>query len=108
MLTFNEVWHEIQDRLSDGMEIPNWGYQEGYTGKFTRIERKYFDVIVVTGDKVTRPRDVKREDFKRVYEFWERYKQGLTPRDEIQRMSRNTTYIFSILHWLERSEENDT
>jgi len=104
MAGFNEVWSEIQTHLTKGAEIPNWGYEEGYTGNVTLIVGKYYDVIEVTGGRTVKPRDVTRPDFKKVYEVWDRYKQGLTSREEIQQISRNTTYIFSILRWLETSQ----
>lgn len=104
MTAFNDVWREIQARLTEGAEIPNWSYDEGYTGNVTRIVEKYYDVIAVTGGRTVRPRDVKRADFQKVFELWDRYKQGLTSRDDIQQISRNSTYIFSILRWLEVSQ----
>jgi hypothetical protein len=103
MKTFNEVWREIQARLSEGTEIPNWGLVDGYTGKVTRIEGKNYDEILVSGERTTERRRVPRTEFKKVFEVWYRYKQGLTSRDEIQGFSQNTTYIFSILKWLEAS-----
>jgi hypothetical protein len=104
MATFDEVWRELGARLSEGTEIPNWSYDHGYTGKVTRIERVYYDSITVSGDRTTKHRAVPGTDFKKVFEFWDRYKQGLIPRDDIQEISRNSTYIFSLLHWLEQSE----
>jgi hypothetical protein len=101
MAASNDVWREIQTRLIVGTEIPNWAYDGGYTGKVTRIAQKYFDVIAVTGGRTVRPRDIKRTDFQKVYGLWDRYKEGLTSRDEIQQISKNSTYIFSILRWLE-------
>jgi hypothetical protein len=104
MATFDEVWRELRGRLCEGTEIPNWSYDHGYTGKVTRIERVYYDSITVSGERTTERRDVLRTDFKKVFEFWDRYKQGLLPRDDIQKISRNSTYIFSLLHWLEQPE----
>jgi hypothetical protein len=89
MATFNDVWREIQARLTEGTEIPNWGYDEGYTGKVTRIAEKYYDVIAVTGGRTVRPRDVKRTDFQKVYGLWDRYKQGLTAARGDQREDKN-------------------
>ena len=96
---FNEIWREIQARLSEDIEIPNWGY-EGYTGKVTRIEGKNYDEIIVSGERTTERRRVPRQEFKKVFELWDRYKHDGN-RAEIQQISRNSTYIFSILHWLE-------
>jgi hypothetical protein len=103
--TFNEIWGDIRTRLAEGMEIRNWSYDHGYTGNLTRIERLNYDEVVVTGDRTTRPRSVARADFQKVFEFWDRYKQGLSSRDDIQNVSRNSTYIISILHWLEHLDQ---
>jgi len=100
MAQFDEAWREIRGRLSEGTEVRNWSYDSGYTGTTTRIERLNYDEIVVTGDRTTEPRPVARTGFKKVFEFWDRYRQGLVSRDEIVKISRNSTYILSILHWL--------
>jgi hypothetical protein len=63
----------------------------------TRIERLNYDEVVVSGDNTTGPKSVPRTEFKRLLEFWDRYKQGIVSRDELQKISRNTTYILSIL-----------
>jgi hypothetical protein len=101
MTTFNELWHEIRQRLSQGQEISNWSY-DGQARGVTRIERFNYDEVVVTGENTKEARSVSRNDFKKVFEIWDRYKQGLVPRSEIGKISRNTTYILTILHWLER------
>jgi hypothetical protein len=105
MATFNEVWRDILQRLCEGTEIPNWSYESGYTGNATRIERLNYDEVVVTGENTKGPRSVPRIDFQTVFEYWGRYKQGLVPRGEIAGISRNATYILSVLHWLEQPNE---
>jgi hypothetical protein len=88
------------------MEIPNWSYDSGYTGKVSCIEGLNYDVFIVTGEKTSEKRRVTRRDFQKVFELWDRYKEGHIPRDDIQALSRNSTYIISILHWLRASTED--
>jgi hypothetical protein len=104
MPTFEEVWDDIQRRLPIGIEIPNWSY-DGRTRGTTRIDEKYYYEIWVSGKSTTKSREVKRDDFKKLYEIWDRYKHGQIRRDEISDLSRNSTYIFTILHWRETDQE---
>ena len=105
MSSFNGVWHEIRQRLSRGMEIRNWGYDRGYTGNASQIVDVNYDEIVVTGEKTNGKRRIARRDFEKVFEVWDRYRVGLLPRDAVTKISRNSTYIFSILHWLEDASD---
>lgn len=82
-----------------------WSYDTGYAGKVTRIERLNYDEVVVTGERTDRPRSVSRTEFKKVFEIWDRDKQGLLSRKGAGDISRNAIYIFSILHWFERSAD---
>jgi hypothetical protein len=102
--TFDEVWQDIQLRLSVGLELPNWSY-DGRARGTTRIDEKYFYEIWVTGPKTSKSRKVTRNDFKTFYELWDRYKQGQLGRGEISDVSRNSSYIIAILHWREADEE---
>jgi hypothetical protein len=104
MRTFDEAWRDTRLCLFQGLELPNWSY-DGRARGITRIDQVYFDEIMVSARGTVGSRSVRKTDFKKVYEFWERYKQGQISRDELQKISRNTTYIFSILHWLEASQE---
>jgi hypothetical protein len=104
MPTFEEVWDDIQRRLPIGIEIPNWS-DDGRTRGTTRIDEKYYYEIWVSGKSTTKSREVKRDDFKKLYEIWDRYKHGQIRRDEISDLSRNSTYIFTILHWRETDQE---
>jgi hypothetical protein len=98
MLDFRTVWPDIYRELSIGTKIPNWSV-EGYTGKDTRIEDTNYDEIVVSTPGIKRTRRVPRRDFEKVFEFWESYKAGDKTRMEILKLTQNSTYILSILHW---------
>jgi hypothetical protein len=102
MSDFHEAWSDIQRRLSPGMEIRNWS-REGYTERLSRIEYKDHREVGVSGENTASVRYISKQEFERVFEDWERYKQGHVSRDQIN--SQNTTYIFSIFHWLEEQPD---
>ena len=104
VVTFEDVWDDIQRRLLKGIEIPNWSY-DGRTRGTTRVDEIYYYEIWVNGSNTTESRTVRREDFKKMYEIWELYKLGHIRRGEISGLSRNSTYIFTILHWRETDQE---
>jgi hypothetical protein len=84
MATFTEVWRDIQDRISEGMEIANWSVEHDLTGHVTRIGRVYYESIDVIGERGTRPITVKRTEFKEVYDSaWDGYKAGRIPRNKV-------------------------
>jgi hypothetical protein len=103
MSAFTVVWGEIRRQLSIGTEIRNWSYDSGYTGKVTHIQDKNYDEIVVTSEGINGKRRISRREFEKLFELWDRYRAGHIPRDEIQEVSRNSTYILSILHWLDEA-----
>jgi hypothetical protein len=102
MADFRQLWQQLRDRLSPEMIIDNWSHDKNYTGKKFKIARVNYDEIAVGGEGINGVRSVSRTDFEKLYPYWERYKQGLVPRGEIGRVSKNTTYVFSIFHWSER------
>jgi hypothetical protein len=104
MPTFEDVWNDIQRRLPKGAEIPNWSY-DGRAHGTTRIDEIYYYEIWVSGQNTAKSREVKRGDFQKLHEIWDRYKQGHIRRDEIGNLSRNSTYIITILHWREADRE---
>jgi hypothetical protein len=106
--TFNVIWSDLTARLRSAMvseasfDIPNWSNDKGFTGNISRVEAVNYDEVVFIGERTTEPRRVSRRDFKKIFEdYWERYKQGTVSREELVRASRNSTYIISVLHWLE-------
>jgi hypothetical protein len=105
--TFNDVWSQLRSRLHRGLEVRNWS-REGDKEHFTKIVDLNYDEIVVLGERGTTPRRVSRDDFKKVFAFWEVYKDGIMSRDDVQEKTdtRNSSYIFALLHWLEEEQIN--
>jgi hypothetical protein len=101
---FKDVWRKIRQRVSKGDDIRNWSYDNGYTGNVSHVEQVNYDEVVFSGERTNKPRHVLRTDFETVFEHWEQYKQGLVSRDVITKISRNSTYILSLFHWLENEE----
>jgi len=44
---------------------------------------------------------IPKQDFKMIYEIWEEYCGGVMARSKISEETHNSTYVISILHWLD-------
>jgi hypothetical protein len=104
MPIFEEVWDDIQHRLKKGTDISNWSH-DGRARGITHVDEVYYYEVWVSGHRTTKSRLVRRDDFKRLYELWDRYKEGQVKRGEITDKSHNSSYIFAILHWQETDQE---
>lgn len=96
--TFEGTWADLRISLKPGTAIENWGARNGYTGAGFKVD----GIDRGTSGKRS-PRSISREDFRRVFNQWPSYRAGKIGRAELGQItgSRNTTYILSLLHWLE-------
>lgn len=60
------------------------------------------DAIEISGESF-KPRRIQRSDFDYVASMWNAYKTGQLRRGQLNR-SQNTTYILTLLHWLDSNE----
>ena len=104
-LTFEGLWADFRHRLRAGTEVSTWSAHSGYTGGSFRVDGFEPTAIVVIPAR-RKARRVSREDFRRVYAQWGAYKSGTIGRADLGEITRsqNTSYIISLLHWLELAE----
>lgn len=73
-----------------------------------RISRSAFfvscwdvDSVTVTGGGIDGERRISKSDFADVFSAWPEYCAGTKQRSELRERSLNSTWVISILHWLE-------
>jgi len=98
LTSFDQCWNEICSRLTPMPKMCSWSVAGRAKGEFGILEVTRDSVTVETGN---RPREVPRESFEVIFEKWADYKTGTMPRKALTEISYNSTYVISILHWLE-------
>jgi hypothetical protein len=97
---FEATWSKIVQRLHPGETIRNWGQARSYTGGTFQIESVVNSSVTVFGGNMRHPRAISKSDFEKVHAIWPDYCAGNFPRAKMTDLSKNTTYILSILHAL--------
>jgi hypothetical protein len=101
-MTPNKPWAELQRRYPVGLRLQTWSAAKGYLKGSFVIEALSADRIEVNSDGIKNPpRPISRADFERIAALWPEYKAGTLPRSRLIQESQNTTYIVTMLHWLE-------
>jgi len=94
---FNTVWFSILRRVN-AKRIENWSVAGRAKGSFTaHVDSP--DHLTVTGPEITGMRRISKTDFARIFWVWDDYIKGTMGRQELTKLSQNTTYVISILHW---------
>ena len=101
---FRLIWADIGTRLRARTDIKSWSAAKDYTGGSFRVDNVNGDGIIVSGANIEKARMITREDFKKIYEVWDDYKNSKIPRSKLTPISQNTTYILSILRWRETTK----
>jgi hypothetical protein len=102
--TFNGIWADLRNRLRAGTVIRNWSADSGYTGGEFRVNDVDGSAIVVRSGQMGQERRVGRRDFEMLFALWGAYNRGAVSRAELGKRSQNTTYVLSILHWREDTQ----
>ena len=97
-LGFESLWLTLQMRLQEDYLMEAWSQLHGYTGGLFRIYAVGDDFVKVELD--TGIRYIPKKDFEMVYSVWDEYICGNMKRYEIRDITRHSTYIISIFHYL--------
>lgn len=95
-------WDDLQGRLRAGQMVRHWSAAKGYLTGVFRVTRVAPDRVIVNSQSMQSGSvTISRADFETVARVWPRYSAGAFPRHRLAEISRTSTYIISLLHWLE-------
>jgi hypothetical protein len=96
---FEHAWAAIQNQLRCGKELKAWSVK----GR----AKTSFEICCVTSDSIYiqpqngNERRVPRSDFEKIFQVWSDYKGGRVQRQKLRDISQNSTYVITVLHWIE-------
>jgi hypothetical protein len=95
------VWSDLQRTLKC-QTFGNWAVASGDLDSSFNVVGVYPDRIEVTSAGIQgAPRKIARSEFERVARLWPKYRQGGVQRQSLRDTSKNSTYIITLLHWLD-------
>ena len=97
-LCFESIWLKLQMQLQEDYLMEAWSQHSGYTGGLFRIYAVGDDFVKVELTKSIQ--HISKKEFEKVYDIWSAYKSGLVPRHQLRDITRYSTYIISIFHYL--------
>ena len=101
MITFDNVWSQIQSSLKPGTTIKNWTMLKGYLGDTMKITAVRSGYIEVDAPHASTIQHISKDEFEKVWEIWQDYKGGKFPRNQMRSVTWFSKYIISILNWAE-------
>jgi hypothetical protein len=99
-VAFDDTWAKLQGKLFRSSSIPGWSAAGQARLKVVRILNVRDDYIEVETQSGNTQR-VPKTKFKEVYDVWGAYCGGQLKRSTFNPDNRVSTYVISILHWLE-------
>lgn len=100
-MEFENLWSKLKSILRPRAIIPNWTVDGGYFGGTITIVELSDEAIEVEVPTAKNIQVVKKTDFEEVWRIWESYNAGEFKRGQMTRLTRNSKYVISILHWME-------
>ncbi len=95
--SFDQCWKELCSNLRPMPKMYSWSAAGRATGSFGVSEVTQGGVTVKTSKGL---RFVPRKDFEMIFPFWPDYRNHKIQRHKLS-FCVNSTYVVSILHWLE-------
>jgi len=87
--------------MNRGILIKNWTAANGYLGDEFSIVFISNKSILVSTPSAKFDQNVPREDLRKVWEIWPKYKSGEIQRQALTPLTRYSKYVISIFRWLE-------
>jgi hypothetical protein len=99
---FEDAWAAILLKLPDSdRSIKPWSAAGGISRSPFFVSCWDIDSITVSRGGIDGERRISKSDFAEVFSVWPEYCAGTKQRSELRERSFNSTYVISILHWLE-------
>ena len=102
---FKDWWALLKTHLKPHTQVSKWSAAKGYTtGPFEASPSPYVgeEYVQVEGADIYR-RNISQGDFKAVLLRWNEYRDRVIPRSRIEAITKHSTYVISIIHWLEET-----
>lgn len=106
-MPFSSTWAAVRVELAAGTPIDNWTVLRGQLGDSFVVTRVDADCVEVDSPGARTLQRIPMNDFERVYELWGGYLDRRVQRQEIRDVTRYSTYIISIFHWLETRRDGE-
>ena len=97
--SFRQCWNQICANLRPIPKMYSWSVAGRAKSSFCIFEVARDGITVKTAQDTRR--FVPRRDFESIYDRWTDYKNGKIKRHELRDLSVHSTYVVSVLHWLE-------
>ena len=95
---FEGFWNYLKEELKEWKTINYWSVAGQYRkNSFEAIAKDNYVLVYLENGSLQR---IPKEDFRTVYEVWEQYLAREVKRYEIRDMTRFSSYIISIIHYL--------
>ncbi len=99
------TWADLQQKLALGRHR-TWSAAKGHLNNWFEVVEIRPDHIFVTSPGIKgKPRKVGQIPFENVARVWLRYRSGNLPRTELVGITRNSTYIITLMNWLEERQQ---
>lgn len=98
---FENFWKLVQESLVPKQTIQNWSNANGYLGNEFAIHSIDSNGITVLTIEENRERHIEKSEFQQIFQLWDEYCKGNIKRYELRNININTTYIISIIHFVE-------
>lgn len=106
---FEDWWVLLKTHLKPHTPISNWSAAKGnLIGSFEASPSPYVgeEYVKVEGTDIYQ-RNISQGDFKAVLRCWNEYRAGVIPRLRINAVTKHSTYVISIIRWLEEKAASD-
>src|SRR5277367_5004681 len=103
---FVDWWILLRKHLESGTQIDHWSAAKGYlSGSFEAFPGPYISHECVRTEGRQRTHIYQRlilpSDFRSVLDLWDDYRDGRIPRSRVDAATKHSTYVVSIIRWLE-------
>src|SRR5260370_6351094 len=99
---FSGWWVALTAALEPGTTIGHWRADKGeLPGSFVVTSIDPYAIRIEGPKHAIYQRIIDRGDFRDILDVWDKYRLGQVLRTTIESMTKHSTYVISIIRWLE-------